>query len=352
MHRHLVKVAMLIAGFWTAAAVLAAASELELREVHIPATAWISRQDHALRNSLKSFETDDEFREGFGKMVRALVTRDWAKAARIGKSLRYEVVSIKSGGSQLIVASDASRAGLQPIIVVNIDPKRDLIAEAPHVPFERGTAEEAIAIVERLGARVALISGADRCASRTHTTCDGRSRVCGGLQAYRESDVGHNPDSLFHFAHVIFAEAWPSAVVISLHRMGEDKDGVRTSIVMSDGTTDTSGPASSAAARFRMELGRELPEPGRVVSCNRAEDRIHKYRILCGTTNVQGRQINGDDDVCDGGVETGGGRFIHLEQDRTILAPYEDSWNQLDEHSAANAMIKALGKAIARMPPP
>ena len=197
-------------------------------------------------------------------------------------------------------------------------------------------------LLRELGGRAAIISGAHRCASRKFTACDGRTAVCGTLEAYRDSDPGHNTDALFHLAHMTLAERWKNAVVFSLHGMKEDNDGVRTSLIISNGIRAPDRDQATFATRLRQGLDSQMTPPGTVVSCNWPADEAYNYRKLCGYTNVQGRQINGDPNACKESVDQGTGRFIHMEQDWSLLKPYAQNWSQIERHQIGSSLIKAL----------
>lgn len=283
----------------------------------------------------------------FRAMLESLATRNWPQAATQAKSIAYLLVIIREGGSTFVVASDDSGTGRDPTVVLNLNARRDFIVGAPHVPFESGTGEQAVIFLRDLGGRAAIISGAHRCASRTFTACDGTTEVCGGsLQSYRDSDAGHNVTTLYHAAHVELAARWPSSIVISLHGMKEDTEGVRTSVIISNGLRADDGAQQTAATKFRSALGRRIRQPGTIVSCNLPADDAFDYRKLCGTTNVQGRHVNGDADACRTSVDRGTGRFIHMEQDWLVLRPYAEGWARIGYHPFNNAFLRGLAEVL------
>ena len=47
----------------------------------------------------------------------------------------------------------------------------------------------------------------------------------------------------------------------------------------------------------------------KVVSCNVPADKQHEAPSLCGLTNIQGRNVNGDANECRDGVDQGTGGF-------------------------------------------
>jgi hypothetical protein len=318
-------------------------------DINMPLVEWVASRPHAQPETLPSFETDAARMAQFGTMLEALIDRDWAKAAATAKSLSYVLGRIREAGDTFVVAADDSGTGRDPTIIIHGGPRRDFLVEAPHVPFERGTAEQAAVLLLTLKGRAAIISGAHRCASRSFTACDGMTEVCGTSQRFRDSDAGHNVAGLFHAAHVVFAERWPRSIAISLHGMREDTEGVRTSLVISNGIDADDTRRRTAATRLRRALGRSITRPGAVVSCNVAGDDAHDFPKLCGLTNVQGRQINGDADACRINVGRGTGRFIHLEQDGSVREPYTQGWAQIDGSEVHRALVRAFRRVLPRV---
>jgi hypothetical protein len=314
-----------------------------------PLAAWVQAQKHAPAGSLSDFETDQPRRELFQALIGAMAGQEWAVAGRLAERLRYRLAVFHEAGSSFVVASDDSGRAIDPIVIVNLRARRDVILQAPHVPYEKGTAEQAIVLLKNLGARAAIISGAHRCASRSFTMCNGVTAVCskdGGQEAFRASDAGHNTATLFHLAHVVFTEKWKNAVAISLHGMSHDRDGIVTSFIISNGIQADDAERSTPATRLRFALAQTIAKPGWVVSCNVRSDSRYDYRPLCGFTNVQGRHINGDADACRIGVTRGTGRFIHIEQDRSVLEPYFEDWARIHRYPVPLALSRALSAVL------
>ncbi len=215
---------------------------------------------------------------------------------------------------------EPAQTGLgHPVILLREDAAQEVVLQAPHAWFEFGTRDEARILFEGLGARAALISGVHRCAADGAVACDGRSTVCepdgAPAAAYRISDVAHNDQTLFHAAHTALADAFPTAWMISLHGM----TGAGFSL-----STGVSGPVEPASllARFAGALQQEFPAE-RVSTCNDYPGADFETR-LCGRTNVQGRYLNGADQVCTQSASTSSGRFLHLEQSRDVRGRPEE----------------------------
>ena len=317
-----------------------------IETVGVPLAAWLASREHARPDTLPDFAVSEARLAEFREFADALASADWAKARQLAGPLTYRLVAIRERDDWFVVASDRSGNGRDPTLVVNVSPRRDLVVEAPHVPFERGTAEQAAVLLRDLGGRAAIVSGAHRCASRSFTACDGRTGVCGSEQAYRDSDPAHNTGTLFHAAHLVFSQHWPNAIFISLHGMKDDTKGIRTSLIISNGARGEDRTAQTVATKLRLALERPMGEPGRVVSCNLPADDAYNYRKLCGFTNVQGRHINGDADACRGSVDEGTGRFIHIEQDWSILQPYASDWTRIGRNPVSKAFIDALASLL------
>jgi len=310
---------------------------------------WVAAQKHALPNSMRNFDQEQNRNALFETMLSSIVSREWEKASQAAQKLNYQLARINEANGPFAVASD--HKGVDPIVVVNMSPSRDVVVQAPHVPFEKGTAEQAITLLKNLGARAAIISGAHRCASRSFTLCNGRTAVCSGsLESFRASDVGHNTGTLFHLAHTLFSDRWKNSIVMSLHRMEADSDGVRTAVIISNGVIADDDNATTAATRLRFALSDLVKAPGRIVSCNVGSDSKYDYRPLCGFTNVQGRHVNGDKDACRFGVMQGTGRFIHLEQDRSVLDPYAENLSEIERHPFHRALIRSLSEILPAVP--
>jgi hypothetical protein len=304
----------------------AIARDARIESVDIPLISWISDRERAGRGTLDQFNINPKRDAAFRDLIRVVANENDPRALFMAARAGFKLTDFRPDQPHIIAITDTRHPDQGPIVLINRAPQIDLIAGAPHPSNEKGTYQQAVLLVTEKGARAAIIAGAHRCASRTYVTCDGRTRTCGSREAYRTSDVAHSPATLFHAAHVALLEAWPQAVVLSLHGMRTDRKGVRTSLVLSNGVRGPDPDGTTAASRLRYAMMTALPGEGAVVSCNLPGDRQYEFLRLCGTTNIQGRLVNGDNDVCHRGVTSGTGRFIHLEQDRTVRNPFAENW--------------------------
>jgi hypothetical protein len=325
--------------------------ETEIEIVDVPLIAWVTSRAHALPDSLVNFTTPDERTKQFRDFVEELATLDRKRAAGLAKDLAYQLVEIDEDGKKYLVASDDSGSGRDPTIVINTTPARDVILEAPHVPFEDGTAEQAVILLRDLDGVAAIVSGAHRCASKSFTTCDGQTSVCTGTPTqYPDSDVGHNTQTLFHTAHLVLADHWDKAVVVSLHGSTKDDQGeFHTSLIISDGANTEDLGRTHPATKLRVAM-EDASAPGKVVSCNLHADDHFQARPLCGFTNIQGRNVNGDANECRDGVDQGTGRFIHMEQDPILRNPYAEHWSHIEADAFHKRLVEAFESAVPANP--
>lgn len=226
----------------------------------------------------------------------------------------YDTVSSR----WFLVGEDGMGTG-QAYFIINPEPKRDLIVEAPHVyatntMLEGRTDTEGVHILRQTLGRALLINGADRCQG-LDGGCGGTlssNTVCPHSDAgdpYRQSDVGHNTDNVFHVLHKAFNDVSRRTRFVQLHGNGDTRlpSG---GLSVSDGRS-TANPAS-LATRFVAKI--QGLTTG-ALAASAVNDCATEANILCGYCNVQGRYTNDDTALCNGATMTQGGtRFLHLEQ--------------------------------------
>jgi hypothetical protein len=213
-------------------------------------------------------------------------------------------------GNGWLVLADATEGRGGGTFILNLNPARDLWLETPHADSDQGTLRQGAEQLVALGARALLITGANRCAVTTASPCTGTTRMC-GAPGLRASDSAHYANNFFTSAHRALRAAYPDGVAVSVHGMDTSEDGPEAAVI-SDGTTKRR--AGSISERLRDALNTHLPTgPRRAFSCNAPGDS-GKHRLLCGTTNVQGRIDNGAGDGCYADAPAASDRFIHLEQ--------------------------------------
>lgn len=208
-----------------------------------------------------------------------------------------------------------------------------LILEAPHPRYDRTTGAQAVRLFQHLDARLLVVAGTHRCANAAVSGCEGETEVCGTSDGYRESDMAHAEQSMFMTIHRAFTDRHYDDLVVSIHGMGEP------GVSISDGTT-LATTATSAVARLAGALREAFPRE-RITTCNAYEGAKVAER-LCGTTNVQGRHLNGAViNACTSSAYSSTGRFLHLEQSRKV----RNRWRKVA------AALRAVLPEVTETPP-
>lgn len=337
-----------------AAGPVAAAQEppAGLEQIQEPLAGWVAARNRPGPGTIDSLAPDFVRAGLFRAMLKTALAAEWAELNTGATAAGYRAFVLVEDTGWYLVLDDAVD-GLGPTVVLSPAPKRDLIAEAPHPVVDRYTAPETALLVTQLGARAAIVAGANRCAAAAESPCSGTTKVCKahGKAPYRDSDVAHNPETLFHAAHEILAAQWPQAVVFSIHGFGKTRTAPDTWAVISDGGRGEGGSADRLTRRLRDRL-RVLLDGGdaRAVACDDPGDRRFGFARLCAATNVQGRHLNGSADTCRQSVEQASGRFLHIEQTLDLRDPFEYGWRAPRDHAAIRAVLDAVAGVVPCLP--
>ena len=311
---------------------------------HLPLTSFIADLDHASKNSMRAMPGLEQTGLAFSAMLHTALDGDVKLTRQAAKPAGYRVREISQAGQDYLVLFDLLQS-VGPTIVLARTPQRELIIEAPHGIADRATDIQSAIALTRLGARALILAGAHRYASRSESSCSGRTRICcDGRNPYRTSDTAHNPDTRFHTAHLILTDAWPKAVVVQLHGFGvKDTDAW---VVLSDKSRDKRPGDTELTGQVRDGVRARSGLTERTVSCQDPEDDRISYRKLCARTNVQGRHLNGVEDTCHDSAATASGRFLHVEQAWQIRQKVRESWRNIDEAPLATIVLDSLGAVV------
>jgi len=261
-------------------------------------------------------------RTRLAESVTAALRRNFARAR--GRADRVDYAICRSPDAKIAVwAPDSPERGGARLAVRLASDTAPLVVEVPHPFFEFETLDEGLEIFQRAGARALLSAGTHRCANSATSRCDGETGVCSSTrQPFRRSDMAHVVASRFQVMHRRVTNFYETSLAISLHGFADD------GISLSNGTTEPT-TETAPVARLGDSLGAEFPD-ARITYCNDIPGRTRDTR-LCGTTNVQGRSLNGADSACVAGASGATGRFIHLEQSRAIRRDFERAASAVDE---------------------
>jgi len=192
---------------------------------------------------------------------------------------------------------------------------RSIIIGVPHGRFELYTMTQGVELFENLAARALIVNGAHRCTNTSYGSTKGQTAVCGKWEFFRDSDLAHAKNSVYQWVHEILVDRYTSDWVISIH--GKSGAGIH----VSNGTTCAIGE-STPSARLIVEMRKDaiLRTEG-IKSCNLFPGVRKITSDLCGTSNVQGRYLNGHDSNC----KTANDRFIHIEQPINVRSRYRSN---------------------------
>jgi hypothetical protein len=254
---------------------------------------------------------------------------DWCGVITAAGDTSYDIHRFYDTGTGrwFIYANDNTSFG-QAYIFINPHAKRDLVIEVPHEPFDMGTAIEGVRMFRDLAARALIINKEDRCADPDATTCSGTTTVCSGSsEAFRESDLPHEPHNTLHLIHKKLNDRSTGTKFLQLHQEnGSSSDYAE----ISDGST-TNSNSSAISETFATELRTRVPTSSSVHGCQ-TESGLSN----CGTTNIQGRYSNGTGpNECTTGTSTASARFLHIEQRSTLIDNDDgDGWSYGDVRDA------------------
>ena len=218
-------------------------------------------------------------------------------------------------------------------LLLNTQPDLLCVLEAPHANYDYLTGVQSVDLLRGTGALLLLLNGADRCANDERALCDGATSACssgGELENWRVSDVAHFPETCFQTAHEVAVARFPIAHVVSVH--GNTRGGDCGDVFLSSGLIAGSRPVLFSIAD-RIDAAQDsllvvVADPG--VPC-----------ALVGSTNAQGRHVNGAADLCLDFPDSTNGRFIHLEQSLRVR----------ESADCTGFVAQALAEALAPVTP-
>lgn len=241
------------------------------------------------------------------RMARALVDNDLPTAQDRASAVGYQVVRLRTPTEcywALTPPSAAPRG--QATLVVRDAWARDLVIEAPHVPYDGNTDAESALVFESTRARALLVAGAQRCASSQKSGCNANSQ-CGSSS--KESDPSHSVHTAFHGMHVGVATAPQTTVAVQFHTNLELS--LNGTILVSNGTR---APSARSQKLFDALVARGVDPK----TCNDLAKPVGNG-AYCGTTSAQALASNGVGDACTGAATTTSDLFLHVEQNSRKL---------------------------------
>lgn len=187
------------------------------------------------------------------------------------------------------------------------DYQRDAIIAVPHPLHDSFTPQEGVNMFQYLGGRMLVMAGTHRCANDQAAVSDGTTTVCNETntsEKYKVSDMAHYDSSAFQIAHESMKELSANVYAINLH--GHANSSCED-VFLSNGRSDDPQPSLQTVRDSLIANSIDAAMTGDGSSCT-----------LAGTTNVQGRYINGSSNPADDQPVSNTGFFFHVEQSQNI----------------------------------
>lgn len=205
--------------------------------------------------------------------------------------------------------------------VFNSAPCREIVIEAAHPIHDYNTGKQAVYCLKNSNARALLMTGTHRCNNTTASGCSGTTEVCTGMDdPFKISDMAHNSNNCFQATSDKLHDAIATSVLIHLHGFGHEMGDPY--VILSNGTT-----FNPSGTDYANDFKTHLAATDGTLTFKVAH--IDNYTYLIGTTNTQGRYINGENTPCTSAATAATGRFIHLEQERTKLREDATGWEKV-----------------------
>ncbi len=259
-----------------------------------------------------------EERVAFMQAVEQVVAGEYKAASEQAVLAGAELIHLNVEGVSFVALVENSLAAStgRGRYLVRLGVARDLLISAPHPRFDSYTGVRGVELFLDLQARAFAIAGTHRCANAAPSGCDGSTSVCGTAAPYRISDQAHTEGGFFQ----AFQESVGVSLGIQIHGFGSGAD--EPEFTLSDGTTANTEAPLHFGNRVTATLEKAVAaagssKPGN--SCNRFGD----INLLCGSTNTQGRWLNGvsSAEVCTVPADAATGAFLHMELSKELRVP-------------------------------
>lgn len=232
-------------------------------------------------------------------------------------------------------------------VIVDLDSSsvtKNLSFDCPHPKYDAETGEQGIRMLKGTTARSWIVSGSHRMANnRTIGTCQPQ-------YSHYPSDVAHSVDNCF-LAAVAAIKFYYESVVdqdytsVQLHGMGKSTCTSIDTFFSHGSCSETviyeNHNRPNLESNERKSSLEKIDILQTIAQAHPLDDGRHAVAgkdggvddcKLCGSTNVQGRLINGvtREDLCDTFASSYNGRFVHIEQKREYRRESHDRfWNDV-----------------------
>ncbi|MFQ5768906.1 MAG: LamG-like jellyroll fold domain-containing protein [bacterium] len=260
-------------------------------------------------------------------VIQNILSGDYSAAHTAAAAITYQVTEYTDTTTTpnityyILERTTAATTNYWGTFIYNPSPLRQkLFIQCPHPLHDTNTGYEGLHIFRYCGARAYYTSGTHRCNSTVYSTCDGTTTVCSGSsESYRDSDQAHVTQGMLHITTEELESAITDMVAIQPH--GFSKGEGDPDLILSNGTTQTPDPDYLVSLKNNLTI--------RDSSLTFKIGHIDEWTRLLGTTNMQGRYINGIASPCNTSASSTTGRFLHVEQAYSKLRDNLTSWNKV-----------------------
>ena len=214
-------------------------------------------------------------------------------------------------------------------VVIDLDASsatKNLSFDCPHPKFDAETGEQGLRLLKGTTSRSWIVAG-------SHRMSNNRSNTVGTCQPeylHSSSDAAHSVNTCF-LAAVAAIQFYYESVIhqdytsVQLHGMGQTSCGTIDTFFSHGSCSQQTTVAMNTDEKIDIlqRIARAHPfDNGRHAAAGRVDDDSSSSSSsdcnLCGSTNIQGRLINGvaRNDLCDTFATSYTGRFIQIEQKR------------------------------------
>ena len=271
-----------------------------------------------------------------------LLQKNFVASEQTANQLNYDLIKfIDNGNNQIYYILESREIAGNHWGTYVFNPaacQSNLIIQSPHSRNDSNTGDQGIYILKEIGAIFYMVAGTHRCNNTTFSTCSGTTTTChinDESEKYRQSDMAHIDNTIFQKTTEILLDKISDPYFIQLH--GFAKKAADPFLILSNGTT------LSPPKDYLTKLGHALVSIDPSLTFEVAH--INTSIRLKGTTNTQGRFINGSSNPCSVSSPTNSGRFLHIEQEKSKLRANAIGWQKMADALAMTFRNLQLGSS-------
>ncbi len=253
-----------------------------------------------------------------------LLQKKYAACEVIANQLDYDLIQFTdNGNNQTYYILENQTAGSNYWGTYVFNPaacQSNLILQAPHPRNDSNTGDQGIYILKEIGALFYMVAGTHRCNSDNYSACSGTTSTCdNGSEKFRDSDMAHIDNSIFHKTTELLLTNMIHPFFIQLHGFSKGTDD--PFLILSNSTT------IAPPIDYLSKLGDALVNIDPTLTFEIAH--LNPTVRLKGTTNTQGRLVNGSSMPCTVASPSNTGQFLHIEQERSKLRADATGWQKM-----------------------